>query len=49
MNNLNEIKFHQILEEVPELSRILPEQILHELDSHSNLDYIKKPRSAKKY
>ncbi len=48
MNSLNEIKFHQIIEEVPELTHVLPEQILLELKSHSNSDYIKKPRSAKK-
>ena len=48
MNSLNEIKFHQIIEEVPELTHVLPEQILLELESHSNSDYIKKPRSAKK-
>jgi len=46
MNNLNEIKFHQIIEEVPELTHISPE-LEHLLQKHSNLDTSKKNKSAK--
>jgi|LakMenE18May11ns_1017448.scaffolds.fasta_scaffold9726857_2 hypothetical protein len=47
MNSLNEIKFHQIIEEVPELTHISPE-LEHLLLKHSNLDTSKKNKSAKK-